>query len=151
MSYRIHIISGAPRPWRVLLGLTAKKLDFDIVVLEGSKREHKSPAFLALNPRGRVPVLQNGGFVLRESLAILAYLERLHPEVPLFGVTAEESARIWEQVMEGDHDLFTTTEALLRPLLAEGKAGLSDSTRAKATPCTLSCASWRRKSTAPPF
>ena len=132
MTYRIHTISGAPRPWRVLLGLVAKKLDFEIVVLNGSKREHKAPAFLALNPRGRVPVFESGDFAVRESIAILAYLERVHPEPPLFGVTPEDAARVWEQVMEGDHDLFTTTEALLRPFLAEGKAAVSDSARAAA-------------------
>jgi len=132
MSYRVYSISGAPRPWRVLLGLVAKQLDFELIVLEASKREHKAPAFLELNPRGRVPVLDNQGFIVRESLAILDYVERLHPERPLFGNTSAERARIWEQVMEADHELSTTTSALLRGYLVEAKSELSDSVRALA-------------------
>lgn len=37
-------------------------------------RQHKSAEFLALNPLGQVPVLDDGGFVLRDSQAILVYL-----------------------------------------------------------------------------
>jgi glutathione S-transferase len=37
-------------------------------------REHQSAAFLALNPLGQVPVLDDDGFVLRDSQAILVYL-----------------------------------------------------------------------------
>jgi glutathione S-transferase len=37
-------------------------------------REHKSPGFLALNPLGQVPVIDDGGFVLRDAQAILVYL-----------------------------------------------------------------------------
>ncbi len=38
------------------------------------KREQKSPAFMALNPNGRVPVIDDDGFILFESNAILWYL-----------------------------------------------------------------------------
>jgi glutathione S-transferase len=37
-------------------------------------RQHKSAEFLALNPLGQVPVLDDDGFVLRDSQAILVYL-----------------------------------------------------------------------------
>jgi len=37
-------------------------------------REHKSPWFLALNPLGQLPVLQDGELVLRDAQAILVYL-----------------------------------------------------------------------------
>lgn len=132
MSYRIHSISGAPRSWRVLVALVAKRVDFEIVLLEASKGEHKAAPFLALNPRGRVPVLQDGDFVLRESLAILAYLERRHPEVPLFGATAEESARVWELVMDYDHELTLASGALIRPDFFRAPPPIDDGVRAKA-------------------
>ena len=38
-------------------------------------QEHKAPHMLALNPRGRVPVLKDGDYVVFESLAILYYLD----------------------------------------------------------------------------
>jgi glutathione S-transferase len=40
--------------------------------------EHKAPPFMAVNPNGAVPVLEDGGFVLSESSAILKYLADLH-------------------------------------------------------------------------
>jgi len=111
--YEIYTISGAPRPWRVLLGLVAKGLAFETHVLDASKNEHKAPAFLALNPRGRTPVLRDGDLVVTESLAILAYLDRAHPERPLFGTTAKEHARIWEIASQADGDFANATNAFL--------------------------------------
>ena len=42
-------------------------------------QEQKSPHMLAMNPRGRVPVLKDGDYVVFESLAVLYYLERKYP------------------------------------------------------------------------
>jgi glutathione S-transferase len=54
-------------------------------------RKHREPAYLALNPYGRVPVLEEQSFVLYESNAILQYLEATHPDPPL--VPADEKGR----------------------------------------------------------
>lgn len=116
MKYELYSISGAPRPWRVMLGLIAKGLDFDLRVLDASKKEQKSPEFLALNERGRVPVIRRDQFVLSESLAILSYLEKQHPSPPLFGTTPEQHARIWQCVSSGEHYLNDACNALLGPL-----------------------------------
>ena len=121
MTYEIYSISGAPRPWRALLGLVVKNLDFTLHTLEASKKEQKSPAFLALNPRGRTPVLKMGERVLTESLAILSYLDQVHPEPPLFGTTPEEHARIWQLASEGENDLNPACSALTRPIFFHGK------------------------------
>ena len=48
-------------------------------LLQFAKQEHKSPQMLAMNPRGRVPVLKDGDYVCFESLAILYYLDRKYP------------------------------------------------------------------------
>ena len=45
----------------------------------------KSPEFLALNPRGAVPVLVDGDLVLSQNQAILHYLDELYPNAKLFG------------------------------------------------------------------
>ncbi|NII11709.1 glutathione S-transferase N-terminal domain-containing protein [Oleiagrimonas sp. C23AA] len=45
----------------------------------------KSPAFLAKNPAGSVPVLEDGHFVLTENIAILNYIAELHPGAHLNG------------------------------------------------------------------
>lgn len=40
----------------------------------------KTPELLALNPRGQIPILQDGDLVLPDSSVMCAYIERLHPE-----------------------------------------------------------------------
>lgn len=54
-----------------LLDVPHRKVDVD---LRGG--EHKRPAFLALNPFGQVPVIDDGGVVVADSTAILVYLAR---------------------------------------------------------------------------
>ncbi len=43
------------------------------------KKAHRDPAYLAFNPYARVPTLEEDGFILYESTAILNYLEATHP------------------------------------------------------------------------
>jgi glutathione S-transferase len=55
---------------------------------------------LALNPRGRVPVLKDGDYVCFESLAVLYYLDLKYPEPPIFGRTPEEAGTIMRVICE---------------------------------------------------
>src|SRR4051812_19147162 len=94
MTLQIYWGSGSPYAWRVLLAAELKRIPYESKLLEFSKGDLKTPEFLALNPRGKVPVIRDGDFVLAESMAIMAYLDRKQPEPPLFGRTAEETGRI---------------------------------------------------------
>jgi len=53
-------------------------LDFEAVNVDISKGEQKSPEFLKLNPNAHVPVMDDDGFILFESLAINLYLAKKH-------------------------------------------------------------------------
>jgi glutathione S-transferase len=46
----------------------------EFVLLDPAKQEHKSPAFLAINPNGKVPALEDGETKFWESSAIMCYL-----------------------------------------------------------------------------
>lgn len=50
-----------------------------------SGQDRKSPAFLAINPAGSVPVLDDDGWVLTQNAAILGYLAELNPAAGLLG------------------------------------------------------------------
>src|SRR3979490_3318260 len=48
------------------------------------KGKQRAPAYLAINPQGLVPTLQDGqGAIITQSLAIIEWLEETHPEPPL--------------------------------------------------------------------
>ena len=92
--------SGSPYVWRVLLALEVKQVPYTSRRIQFSRNEHKTPEFLAMNPRGKIPVVRFGDFTLYESTAILAWLDREWPERPIFGRDASEHGRIWRAVSE---------------------------------------------------
>jgi glutathione S-transferase len=55
-------------------------LPCDMVDVAMAQGEHKSPSFLAMNPNGKIPVLEDNGFHVWESNAILCYLAAKKPE-----------------------------------------------------------------------
>ncbi len=62
------------------------------------KGDHRAPAFQALNPAGKVPVLVHGDVVLTESAAIARYLCARHPEaglLPASGTPAGAKVDQW--------------------------------------------------------
>lgn len=94
MTIDVYWGSGSPYSWRVLLALEHKGLPYVSHLMQLALQEHKSPHMLALNPRGRVPTVKDGDYVVFESLAILYYLDRKYPARPLFGDSPEEGAVI---------------------------------------------------------
>jgi len=100
MAIELYWGSGSPFAWRVMLTLEVKGLEYESKLLEFSKGDHKTPAYLKLNPRGKVPTLKDGDFVLYESLAIMSYIDRKYPDPPLFGKTPEETGLIWRWLAE---------------------------------------------------
>lgn len=71
----------------------------------------KSPEFLAVNPMGNVPVLQEGDWALSQNTAILEYINELYPQAALFGKGGAQSraeARRWLAFFNADlHPAFS--------------------------------------------
>jgi glutathione S-transferase len=84
----------SPNTRRALFALEEHALAYEMVVVDLMKGEQKGPAYLALNPTGRVPTLVDGDFVLWESNAILEYLARANPEKKLGGGSARDAGEI---------------------------------------------------------
>ncbi|MEZ5498384.1 MAG: glutathione S-transferase family protein [Steroidobacteraceae bacterium] len=100
MAIDVYWGSGSPYGWRVLLALEHKKLPYNSHLLQFSRQEHKSPHMLRMNPRGKVPVLKDGDYVVFESLAILYYLDLKYPEPAMFGRSPEEAAVVMRVICE---------------------------------------------------
>jgi glutathione S-transferase len=116
MAIELYWGSGSPFAWRVMLTLALKNLSYESKLLEFSRKENKDPAYLRLNPRGKVPTLKDGDFILYESLAIMAYLDRKYPDPPLFGRTPEETGLIWRTLAECESYIVSAGDKVVRPI-----------------------------------
>jgi glutathione S-transferase len=94
MSIKLHYHPLSTYSRRVLIALTEKDIAYEGVAIDMAARKHKEAAYLALNPYGRVPTLEEDGFVLYESTAILDYLEATHPKPALTPTDARSRALV---------------------------------------------------------
>ena len=86
----------ANSPRKVRMFLAEKKItNVEMVEINMTEGEHKTPEYRAIAPNSRIPALQlDDGTVIMESTAICRYLESLHPEPNLFGESPIEIASI---------------------------------------------------------
>lgn len=82
--------------YRVRIALNIKALPFDYVAVHLLKEggQQLASAFRTLNPDALIPVLEDSGAVLTQSLAIIEYLDETHPEPPLLPRGAVERAYV---------------------------------------------------------
>jgi len=78
----------------VRIALEWKGLAWEPVYRHLVKGEQRSADYLALNPQGLIPALEDGGRVLAQSLATIEYLDETHPEPPLLPRTPFERAEV---------------------------------------------------------
>jgi glutathione S-transferase len=81
---KLYATPPSPRAFKVLATLHHLGLDAELVRVDVLNGENRTPQFLALNPNHRMPVLDDDGFVLWESNAIMQYLASKMPAVGLW-------------------------------------------------------------------
>jgi glutathione S-transferase len=120
---KLYDAGRAPNPRRVRIFLAEKGVEVPVVPVDIGRLEHRTPAFEALNPVMRTPVLElDDGTVISESIAICRYFDEIYPEPPLFGTGAVGRARVemWQRRLE--FGLLGTVAAVFRhlhPAMAE--------------------------------
>jgi glutathione S-transferase len=78
---------------RVRIALLEKNIPAELVEVDLQGRAQLRPEYLAKNPYGRVPAIDEDGWVLYESTAILEYLESTRPTPPLLPPDPRDRAR----------------------------------------------------------
>jgi len=122
MAISLYWGSGSPHSWRVLLALEHKGLTYESHLLHFDKQEHQSPLMLKMNPRGRLPVLKDGEYVVFESVAVLYYLDVKYPQGPIFGATPEEAGVIMRVICEFQTYAEPALSRIVHAIFSDGVA-----------------------------
>ncbi|GLO69995.1 maleylacetoacetate isomerase [Phaeobacter inhibens] len=94
MSLQLHNFFRSSTSTRLRAVLNLKGLDYDYIPYVLRKGETRSPEYLALNPQGLVPSLvREDGTVMTQSLAIIEWLDEVHPEPALLPADPDAKAK----------------------------------------------------------
>ncbi len=95
-ALRLYSYWRSSAAYRVRIALNLKRLAYEIVpvhlVRDGG--EQHAADYRGLNPQGLVPTLQHRQRAVRQSMAIIEYLDETFPDVPLLPATARERAHV---------------------------------------------------------
>lgn len=91
---RLYTYFRGSSPFRVRIALNLKRIDYEQAFVHLGKGEHRQPAFGAINPQGLLPALEDEGWLLQQSLAIIEYLEEKFPQPPLLPADPLSRARV---------------------------------------------------------
>ena len=106
-------------PWRVRIALHEKGLEYESVITDlYTKKPEQS--FLELNPFAQIPVLDDDGFVIAESLAILEYLEEKYPTPALMPTETQLRATARKLMCWGTDYWPIAWKKWMAPRLPEG-------------------------------
>ncbi|ODS64128.1 MULTISPECIES: maleylacetoacetate isomerase [unclassified Arenimonas] len=95
-SIRLYSYWRSSAAYRVRIALNLKGLPYETVPVHLARdggEQHKPP-FSDLNPQELVPVLLHGNRILRQSMAIMEYLDETWPNAPLMPATARDRQRV---------------------------------------------------------
>ena len=124
--YELFAFWRTSATYRVRVALNLKGVQVSEHIVNIDAGEHRSAAFLAINPLGAIPALRLPGQPpLTQSLAILEFLDEQHPQVPLLPADASGRARVRSIALM----LAADTHPLITPRVKKyliGTAGFDD-------------------------
>jgi len=94
MTLILHNYFRSSTSLRVRIVLALKGLDYEYAGYALLDNAHKQESFLSLNPQGLVPALQTPDGVIAQSMAIMEYLDEVHPAPALLPDTPIARARV---------------------------------------------------------
>lgn len=120
--------SSASYRTRIALHLKGLAFDYMPVHLVRDGGEQKKADYKELNPIGLVPTLVDGDFTINQSLAIIEYLDTLHPDVRLIPADPQQAAIVRMLALEMAAELQPITNLRVLQYLT-GTLGVADNVR----------------------
>jgi maleylacetoacetate isomerase len=82
---KLYSFPTSSASWRARIALHLKGVPFETVTVSLPDKEQRRTRYLRINPQNRLPALElDDGQIITQSLAIIDYLEQIHPEPPIF-------------------------------------------------------------------
>jgi len=127
---RLYTYFHSSAAYRVRIALNIKGLKYSSVPVHLLRNggEQLSADYARLNPARQVPVLEDGGATLTQSIAIIEYLEETHPEPPLLPAGAAARARVRALALDVACDIHPLNNLRVRRYLSSA-LGLGDAQR----------------------
>lgn len=127
---RLYSYFRSSAAYRVRIALNLKGLPYETVPVHLTRGggEQFAPGYRQLNPQALVPLLQDAGRVLTQSLAIIEYLEEVHPQPPLLPKDPAARARVRALALAVACDLHPLNNLRVLNYLT-GAMGLTDAAR----------------------
>lgn len=99
---KIHGVPISVHTRKVIVVARLKQLPYELAPVVPVIPDNPPPNWRALSPTGKIPVLQDGDFTLADSAAICAYLERTHPQPPVYpSAPREHATALWLEQYAG--------------------------------------------------
>ena len=95
MTLKIYGVARS-RAFRTLWMVKELGLDYEHIKIDFATGETRTPGHLALNPNGHVPVIDDDGFILWESMAINLYLAKKYGRDGFYPTRLVDEARAWQ-------------------------------------------------------
>ena len=91
---KLYTFFRSSASFRVRIALNHKALKYEPAIVSLPKGEHLEAGYKSLNAQGLVPALEDGGRLLTQSLAIIEYLDEVHPGPKLLPVAPLDRAYV---------------------------------------------------------
>jgi len=92
--------------YKIRLFLSLLGIDYQAVAVNMGDGDHKKPDFLRMNPRGQLPVLDDQGIVIWDSMAILVYLARKYGAASWLPTEPESMALVMQWLALSENEIL---------------------------------------------
>jgi glutathione S-transferase len=113
---KIHGVPVSVHTRKVIIAATLKGVPYEIISVVPVIPGNPPSNWRELSPTGRIPAITDENFTLADSTAICLYLDRAHPEHPIYPKAANELGRTISMELYATEQLF---REVVRPLFHE--------------------------------
>lgn len=103
---KLYDISLSGNCYKIRLFLSLLNKEYEIIPINVAAGENRTTAFLKINPRGQVPVLDDDGVVIWDSTAILMYLARRYAGETWLPLDAEKLAAVCQWLVVAQNEIL---------------------------------------------